>query len=274
MARITAFRVGHCTHPSCMVLKGSGIQARCFPSRAYLLETRGGNYLWDTGYADHFRTAAKGIYKLYAWATPVTFDERDSLKGQLQDFGIGRDSIDALLLSHFHADHIAGLRDFPGVRVICSAPGWGDVRHLRGFSAIRKGFIPDLLPPDIHSRLAFVESYPEKMLPSELLPFTHGWDVTETGELWVVRLPGHAVGHLGAFVATDAGWVLLAADAAWVADNYQKLNGPSELSFLIQHDRSAYYDTLRKLHVLHNGGRVRIRISHDTADDYWRGIEP
>ena len=63
MASITAFRVGHCTHPSCMVLKGSGLASRCFPSRAYLIETRAGLYLWDTGYAEHFRAAtSKGVY--------------------------------------------------------------------------------------------------------------------------------------------------------------------------------------------------------------------
>lgn len=67
MASITAFRVGHCTHPSCMVLKGSGLASRCFPSRAYLIATRAGLYLWDTGYAEHFRAAtSKGVYRMYA----------------------------------------------------------------------------------------------------------------------------------------------------------------------------------------------------------------
>ena len=85
MARITAFRVGHCTHPSCMVLKGSGLASRCFPSRAYLIETRAGLYLWDTGYAEHFRAAtSKGVYRMYAWVTPIFFDENESLQGQLR----------------------------------------------------------------------------------------------------------------------------------------------------------------------------------------------
>lgn len=266
MARIKTFRVGHCTHPSCMVLKGSGFASRCFPSHAYLIETARGNYLWDTGYAEHFRTAtAKGVYRLYAWLTPVYFDERESLTAQLRASGFGPNDIHAVVLSHFHADHVSGLRDLPKARVLCSLEGWNAVRRLSGFNAVRQGFVPELLPDDIESRLSFVESHAERALPAELAPFTHGWDLTGTGEIIVVNLPGHAAGHIGAFVAGDHGWTLLAGDAAWVGENYQQLRGPSELSFLIQHDRAAYYDTLNRLHRLHQSGTAQIRIAHEVA---------
>lgn len=267
MATIKTFRVGHCSHPSCMVLKGSGLASRCLPSHAYLIETARGNYLWDTGYAEHFRSAtAKGIYRLYAWSTPVYFDKRESLAAQLNACGIGQNDIHAVLLSHFHADHVAGLRDLPGTRVLCSLEGWHTVRRLSGFNAVRRGFVPELLPDDIESRLAFVESHAERALPAELSPFTHGWDITGTGEIIVVSLPGHAAGHIGAFVAGEHGWTLLAGDAAWVVENYQQLRGPSELSFLIQHDRAAYYHTLHKLHLLHQSGAASIRIAHEATE--------
>ncbi|MFC5475104.1 MBL fold metallo-hydrolase [Paraherbaspirillum soli] len=273
MAKITAFRVGHCTHPSCMVLKGSGIKSRCFPSRAYLIETSRGLYLWDTGYADRFREAtAQGVFKLYAWITPVVFDAHESLQGQLRAYGVSPKDIHTLVLSHFHADHIAGMRDFPAARLLCSAPGWEAVRHLSGVKAVRQAFVPALLPADIEARLEFVERYPESALASELAPFEHGWDITGTGEIIIVNLPGHAIGHLGAFVREDHGWTLLASDAAWVADSYQQLRGPSELSFLIQHNRKDYYDTLRKLHALHQSGQAAIRITHEGAVDYLPGV--
>ncbi len=51
MARIHTFIVGYCTHPACMALRGAGLATRKFPARAYLLETRSGLYLLDTGYA-------------------------------------------------------------------------------------------------------------------------------------------------------------------------------------------------------------------------------
>jgi glyoxylase-like metal-dependent hydrolase (beta-lactamase superfamily II) len=273
MAKVTAFRVGHCTHPSCMALKGSGLKSACFPSRAYLIEARQGLYLWDTGYADRFRQAtSKGIYNLYAWTTPVSFDAHESLQGQLKAFGVHPSEIGTLILSHFHGDHVAGMRDFPSARLLCSAPCWEAVRRLSGFGAVRKAFVPELLPTDISERLSFVEKYPESALPAQLHPFTVGRDLTGTGEIFVVDLPGHVAGHIGAFVLEDEGWTLLASDAAWMPESYQQLRGPSELSFIIQDSRSEYYRTLRKLHALHLSGNASIRISHESVADYVQAV--
>ncbi len=269
MASITTFRVGHCTHPSCMALKGSGLASRCFPSRAYLIETSRGLYLWDTGYAEHFRAAtAQGVFRLYPWITPVSFEPHESLVGQLRDRGIRPDQIDTLILSHFHADHIAGMRDFPKARLLSATRGWDAVRRLSGLRAVRQGFVPGLLPGDIEARLEFVERWSLTALPASLAPFTMAHDITGTGELMVVGLPGHVEGHLGAFVAGDQGWTLLASDAAWLADSYRQLRGPSELSFLIQHSRRAYYATLRRLQALHESGGATIRLTHESEADY------
>ena len=266
MASIREFSVGHCTHPACMALKGSGLASRCFPSRAYLIEARSRLYLWDTGYAEHFIDATRsGIYRLYPLVTPVFFNADDSLRGQLRRIGVNPDDIHALLLSHYHADHIAGLRDFPQARLLASGAGWRAVRGLKGLTALRQAFVPALLPADIDSRLESVEAQPLVALPPELAPFSHGWDVSGDGEILAVELPGHAVGHLGAFVRTDAGWTLLASDAAWAVEGYAQLRGPSELSFLIQHNRRDYYQTLGKLHALHRRGQVDIRLTHQEA---------
>ncbi len=269
MAKLTAFRVGHCSHPSCMVLKGSGLASRCFPSRAYLLETSAGLWLWDTGYASRFGEAvSKGVYRLYGWVTPVYFEAHESLHGQLKAAGVDPADIHTLVLSHFHADHIAGMRDFPNARLLCAASGWNVVRKLSGLGAVRQAFVPELMAPDIEARLAFIEAWPETALPAALHPFTTGRDVTGTGDIYIVELPGHAVGHIGAFIREDRGWTLLASDAAWVPESFQQMRGPSELSFIIQHNRSDYYATLARLHALHQSGNAAIRITHEDTADY------
>jgi glyoxylase-like metal-dependent hydrolase (beta-lactamase superfamily II) len=265
MAKVTTYQVGYCTHPSCMVLKGSGFASRHFPVHAYLIQTSVGNYLWDTGYAEYFRKATSGgVYRLYGRVTPIVFDERESLRAQLLSDGISPDDIRALILSHFHADHIAGIQDFPKARLLASASGWQAVRHLRGISALRQAFLPQLMPLDIEHCMDFVEAISERDLPPELMPFTRGWDLTGTGEIFVIRLPGHAKGHLGAFVLVDHGWILLASDAAWVRENYQEMRGPSEVSFLIQDSRADYYRTLKLLNELYKRGTVDIKISHQS----------
>lgn len=264
MAKITSFSVGHCTHPSCMALKGSGFASRCFPSRAFLIETKTGLHLWDTGYASRFFDAvSKGVNRLYGWVTPVFFDESSSLVAQLGAKGIRPSDIKSVFMSHFHADHYAGLKDFPGAAIYSCAWGWSEHRRLTGFAALRRAYLPELMPEDTFERLAPVQGLPVHALPPELHPFTKGFDPTGTGEMFIVELPGHAKGHLGAFVLEESGWTLLASDAAWAAEGYSEMRGPSELSFLVQHSRSEYYETLQKLHVLHESGNVKIELTHE-----------
>lgn len=262
MAEIRSFSVGHCTHPACMVQKGAGLASRCFPSRAFLISTRAGLCLWDTGYARRFQQAvSSGVFRLYGWVTPVFFDESQSLVQQLQNHGVRPNDIRSVVMSHFHADHIAGLQDFPAARILCCSEGWKRHHDLRGLAALRRAFIPSLMPGDTESRLHFVQALPQRPLPPELAPFRDAWDLTGDGEVFIVPLPGHALGHLGAFVNTDTGWVLLASDAAWTPEAYRELNGPSELSFLLQDSRKEYYRTLEALQILHRRG-VRIELSH------------
>ena len=266
MADVTAFEVGYCTHPACLALKGAGLKSRCFPSRAYLIRTTRGAYLWDTGYASHFMDAAHGIYRLYPLVTPLHLEERESLLLQLKKAGVHPNEISGIVISHFHADHIAGLRDFPKARVICAAEGWQSVQGLKGLRALRKAFLPGLIPPDLHERITFMHALPHRRLPPDLQPFQEGWDLTGDEEVFLVPLPGHAIGHIGAFVREDKGWTMLASDAAWAPESYTELRGPSDISFLIQDSRPAYYDTLRRMQQLHARGGIDIRLTHQLPE--------
>lgn len=75
------------------------------------------------------------------------------------------------------------------------------------------------------------------------------------GQVILVPLPGHAVGHIGAFILTDNGWVLLASDAAWSPLSYQQLRGPSRIANLLMADSRAYYQTLQRLNHLWRTGK-------------------
>jgi glyoxylase-like metal-dependent hydrolase (beta-lactamase superfamily II) len=262
MAEILTLVAGHCTHRACMALKGAGLKSQCYPSRAYLIKSKKGYYLWDTGYTEHFIDAARGIYSIYPWVTPVFFETRQSVHNQLKSLGVPVSDIQAVIVSHFHADHIAGLLDFPDVRIICDVEGWQSIQGLNGLSALRHAFLPDLMPADIESRLYFMQSLNLRQLPTALHPFEFGWDLIGDGEIYLVSLPGHARGHIGAFVEGAHGWTLLASDAAWAEEAYTQLRGPSELTFLIQDSRRHYYQTLNKLHRLNQAKEVNIVLTH------------
>lgn len=265
MAKLTTFEVGYCTHRGCMALRGAGLRVCRFPARAWLLEANNRRWLWDTGYASHFIDHTRqGIFRLYQQLTPVYFSPQQALVAQLGQAGYQPGDMQGLIISHFHGDHIAGLHDFPGVPLICSGDGWQKTRPLHGFRAVKNAFVPGLIPSDFDARVQFVERFPVVTLPADLHPFEQGWELPGShGEILLVSLPGHAAGHLGAFVRQDDGWTLLASDAAWCPDNYQKLRGPSRLASLIMDDSVAYYATLNRLNQLWRGGKVRILLCHE-----------
>lgn len=265
MARLHRFDAGYCTHPACIALSGGRWAVCRFPSRAWLIEAGGKRWLWDTGYAAHFYDHTRsGLFSLYRKLTPVYFDPDDAMCRQLQAQGLAVRDLDGLILSHFHGDHIAGLRDFPGLPILCSGRGWQQLRHLRGVAALRRAFVPGLIPPDFEARMQAVEALPECALPAELAPFSHGWVLPgSAGEVLLLPLPGHAEGHIGAFVQTDDGWVLLAADAAWSARGYRELRGPARIAHLLMADTADYYRTLRQLQQLDAGGAAQIALCHE-----------
>jgi len=265
MAELTSFTAGYCTHVAAMALRGAGWHVCKFPARAYLMSVGNRHWLWDTGYAKHFlEQTQSGLFQIYRRMTPVHFGDDEALLSQLRARGLSPSDISGLILSHFHGDHIAGLRDFAHCRYICSADGWQRTKSLRGFAALRRAFVPGLIPDGFEERLSFVEGFPAIRLPAELAPFEWGYAVPDSqGEIILVPLPGHAAGQIGAFVLTAEGWTLLASDAAWAPQSYLQLRGPSRLAHLLMDDPSAYYQTLRRLQLLQQGGKVSIQLCHE-----------
>ncbi|MDE1167724.1 MAG: MBL fold metallo-hydrolase [Pseudomonas sp.] len=265
MAKFTQFEVGYCTHIACLAQRGAGLRVCKFPARAYLLEVGSRCWLWDTGYSTHFQEQTKsGLFRVYRHVTPVYFDPRESLVEQLRAAGLASNDIEGVILSHFHADHIAGLRDFNQSNFICSGQGWQQTRALRGFAALKQAFIPGLIPESFEARLQFIERFARVGLPEQLAPFDHGFELPGSGgQIFLVPLPGHAVGHIGAFILTEAGWTLLASDAGWSTHSYQTLRGPSVLAHWLMDDPRAYHDTLRRLNQLWAAGLVDIRLCHE-----------
>lgn len=267
MASLTVFEAGHCSHPGCIVQRGAGWRPCSFPARAWLIEAAGRRWLFDTGYASHFADHTRtGVFRLYPAVTPVHFEPAQALVRQLAARGLRTGDLDGVIASHFHADHIAGLRDFPRLPLICSGSGWERIRELRGLAALRRAFVPGLMPPDTEPRLRFVEGFEPAALPAALAPFGSGWALPGSRrEVLLVELPGHAAGHLGAFVLTVEGWQLLAADAAWAAGNFRAQRPPARITHLLMDHVGDYHRTLDRLRQLDAHGRVAIHLTHELA---------
>lgn len=117
---------GSCTFPDFLLRRGGGFRMRRFPALvAHLHRPRHGHLLFDTGYSTHFHRATRRVPEIfYALTTPVRFDAADSAARQLAELGIEPAEVRTIVLSHLHADHVAGLRDFPAARFVLAGKRW------------------------------------------------------------------------------------------------------------------------------------------------------
>jgi glyoxylase-like metal-dependent hydrolase (beta-lactamase superfamily II) len=259
---------GYCTHMEAMSRIGAPWRSCRFPSGFALLHhRRHGPILFDTGYTRYFADETRHFpNRLYAFATPLHLQDSETAAEQLARAGIAARDVRHVIVSHFHADHIAGLKDFPRAAILCSLAAWQSVARLRGFAAVRRAFLPGLMPADTETRLRFVDECSTAALPRAMAPFDKGWDVFGDESVLAVELPGHASGQIGVVVSSGASEpVFLIADAAWSHAAVRDCSPPPRVTTAFLGDTATYRNTLRKLHDLHRcNPALRIVPSHET----------
>ena len=244
------FRVGACRHFEWAAMRGGSWNRIQFPALCALIghPTRGW-MLYDTGYADHFIHETRPFpERFYRAILPVDLSIDSTLAEQLLPLGIAPADIRTILISHFHGDHIAGLRNFPGAKFFAMK---SDVERAMGQSRLRgvlDGFLRELLPPDFASRLSFADSSPAVSLPAWLAPLTVGFDLFGDSSVIAVPLPGHAKCQMGIVLRDQNDAVrFLVADACWSMPACREGRLPSRLAGLLFADRPKYTETFLQL---------------------------
>jgi len=238
--KLRLFATGCCTHPEWVTLRGGSLRAVPIPALFALIEhPQKGLILFDTGYASRFYSeTSRWPQALYRWVTPVLHSTSQDAARQLAKLGVKPDDVSAIVISHFHADHIAGLRDFPSARFLYRQAALDAVQPLTGLRAVRAAYLPGLLPDDFAARALPIDGAPVAQLPQ--LPLGPALDVLGDGSLLAVDLPGHAAGQIGLLLATDRGPRLLCADAAWSSAAFRDNRPPHWLAGLIMPSRDEY----------------------------------
>ena len=268
--------VGHCRHLERMALRGGRLRPIVFPSiAALLIHPQRGAMLYDTGYAAHFTAATRPFpERFHRWLTPVTLPAAATLAQQLAGFGLAPADVRTCLISHFHADHIAGLKDLTAARFVALRADHAALRGASRLGGLRRGMLPALLPGDFDSRLDFADDAPRRELGAAWREFGQGHDLFGDGSALAVALPGHTPGQMGLRLRDqDDREVLLCADACWSAAAWREHRPPSRLAGLIMHDWHRYRRTLQQLHELGRAdGALVILPSHCEASrvDYER----
>ncbi|MEZ4318291.1 MAG: MBL fold metallo-hydrolase [Myxococcota bacterium] len=130
---------------------------------------------------------------------------------QLADLGLEPADIDAIVLTHIHDDHAAGVEDFPGAMLWMDRLDWQFADHARPL----KGVAPEMYagrdvrhPTYTHGPWG---------------PFERHTDLFGDGTVLLFPAPGHTPGSLLVLVNTPSHSWLFLGDAAWTDDGW---NGP------------------------------------------------
>ncbi|MFO7876776.1 MAG: MBL fold metallo-hydrolase [Desulfovermiculus sp.] len=119
--------------------------------------------------------------------------DRSLFLSRLADHGFSLDSIDLVVLSHFHFDHMVNAELLPAKQCVLSAP---ELEYIRSgnFQQAKDPFVPLAHIDTLHSRLCPVEDR------QEIAPGVQ-----------VLLLPGHTPGSMGLFIPEQG--IILAGDA-------------------------------------------------------------
>ncbi|XID94513.1 MBL fold metallo-hydrolase [Paenibacillaceae bacterium WGS1546] len=240
---------GYCLHPEFVTLRGGSLRSAAFPAGfACIRHPAQGWVLFDTGYSFRFLELTQSLpLSLYRMLTPVRLREEDTAVRQLAGLGIDAGDVRYVILSHFHADHIGGARDFPAARFLYPQEAYDAVRKLGSIRAARAGFVAGLLPDAFAEVAAPIEREAARVPLPEGIPFPEGRDLFGDGSLIAISLPGHAAGQIGLLLSTPSARALLCADAAWSSRALRDNRLPHPVAGLVMSDRSAYRDTFDRL---------------------------
>jgi len=246
---------GYCVHPEFIAKKGGRLKLIEFPAFFAVIEDpQIGIILYDTGYNQMFLDETKRFpNKLYSTITPVTYKSGNSAKEQLEKMGKKPDDVKIIIISHFHADHISGLKDFPNAQYVYSKKEWDSLKNLKGFKALRNAFLPNLIPDDFKERSIYFEDLQSTSHTKSLQEFNQVKKITKDSSILLVPLPGHTVGQIGIyFTLNKSKDIFIVADATWASQSIKENLKPHFIAMKFTKEKKRYIETLTKLHNIYN----------------------
>lgn len=280
VVQVIPLRAGECFNFAAITERGAPWRVKSFAAGfALIVHPQRGPVLFDTGYGPLVpRLMRRWPGLLYGLATPVRLDGRETAVRQLARLGWAAEDVQEIILSHLHADHVGALRDFPAARFRLDSQAYDALRGLRGVRAVRRAFLPELLPRDFASRIQPLNFRPA---PPGMAPFTQVADVFGDGTVLALPVPGHAPGMVSLLARTapqanrqagrwegdGSGLTLLAADAAWSVRALREggeVHPLGRLAFWDAAQEAASARRLREWLLTHP--RAQVIVSHDAPE--------
>ena len=242
---------GYCMAKENHTIKGGGhIDIKFFALWGLIKHPTQGYILFDTGYTKRFFEATKRYpNKLYAKLTKVFLNDDDTVKEQLRKNNIDCNEINHIIISHFHADHVGGLKDFQNAQFHVSQVALDHVNNISRSLAFSKGILTDLIPSDLNERTLIIEEHSIKLTDPI---FNHKYDLFGDETIMVFNLGGHAAGQIGILLETEKDHYFLVADACWNMKAITEDKLPSPIVRLFFDSWKDYKQSIAKLKTFHS----------------------
>jgi len=178
------------------------------PIHSYLIDhPQAGLILVDTGISweqahDHSRYY-KGIMHYVLDDDEYLLMREQELPAQVKRAGYRIEDIRTVILTHFHEDHVGGLRSVPNAKVVASKAEWESLK-MKAF-----GFIPIIYRPSIASVKVWE---PVSFTSGPFHSFDTSQDLLGDGSIILLPTPGHDPGHLCVLARMDGYDILLTGD--------------------------------------------------------------
>ncbi|WP_299664099.1 MBL fold metallo-hydrolase [uncultured Ruegeria sp.] len=179
-----------------------------------LVHPRHGPVLIDTGYSEDIFEGPRSFgLRAYAAAFGPVLAQDGQTEVVLNQLGFAASDVSKIIITHFHADHVSALRRFPQAEIITDLSTLTTILNRGGFTNLRHGIFPELLPHDLLHRVVDIAKSPIARAP---LTLGIGRDLFEDGSVIAIDLPGHAEGHFGLCFPQLDPVLLYACDVQWV----------------------------------------------------------
>jgi glyoxylase-like metal-dependent hydrolase (beta-lactamase superfamily II) len=264
---------GYCTAKASHAVKGDPPKDIHFKALfAVIQHPEKGYVIFDTGYSTNFYKSTRSFpNKIYAWITKVFIKEKEEIKNQLIAAGISPNDIEHIIVSHFHADHIGGLKDFPNARFYCSTKAANQALEISALTGFSKGILKTLIPNDFHLRAQYLEELPCQEIDPILGKV---YDIFGDSSILAFHLPGHAAGQIGIKIQTEKRTYLMVADACWDQRAITQNKLPNPIVRLFFDSWKDYQESIQKLKAYQQQYPEALLIPSHCLDSYHSLIQP